>query len=299
MNVKMIWTFALTSTSVALACAMPAEAQYRRPHPPTPSNIAQTPYNRAQIQQQQTQQVIRTIDQLLFGNGGNQPPAPPQATMAAPALNADGTITYVGTNSNTGLSNANPYGGGQPALTNQPSYNPYWQTQQPTYQPQSNPYYQNPYQTSQPYTTTASTGQRYQIPGGYANSPGSVINYGGTSYQINYDGTMSPYSGVQQTSYQPTQTQSNGQRYQIPAGYQGYSVGSVISYGGNSYQIGADGTMTASSSTTNTTTTAASQPASGQRYQVPAEYAGTAAGYIINYGGANYLTAGDGTMTPY
>jgi len=36
-----------------------------------------------------------------------------------------------------------------------------------------------------------------------------------------------------------------------------------------------------------------------QRYQIPAIYAGTPAGYVINYGGRNYLSAADGTMTPY
>ena len=45
------------------------------------------------------------------------------------------------------------------------------------------------------------------------------------------------------------------------------------------------------------------QPASGravaQRYQIPAEYAGTAPGYVITYGGRNYLTGSDGTMTLY
>lgn len=36
-----------------------------------------------------------------------------------------------------------------------------------------------------------------------------------------------------------------------------------------------------------------------QRYQIPAQYAGTPAGYVINYGGRNYLSGSDGTMTPY
>lgn len=36
-----------------------------------------------------------------------------------------------------------------------------------------------------------------------------------------------------------------------------------------------------------------------QRYQVPAQYAGTPAGYVITYGGRTYLTGSDGTMTPY
>jgi len=36
-----------------------------------------------------------------------------------------------------------------------------------------------------------------------------------------------------------------------------------------------------------------------QRYYVPAEYAGTPAGSVINYGGINYVVNGDGTMSPY
>jgi hypothetical protein len=36
-----------------------------------------------------------------------------------------------------------------------------------------------------------------------------------------------------------------------------------------------------------------------QRYQIPAQYSGTPAGYVINYGGRNYLSGSDGTMTPY
>jgi hypothetical protein len=35
-----------------------------------------------------------------------------------------------------------------------------------------------------------------------------------------------------------------------------------------------------------------------QRYLVPPEYAGTPAGSVINYGGANYVINGDGTMSP-
>lgn len=36
-----------------------------------------------------------------------------------------------------------------------------------------------------------------------------------------------------------------------------------------------------------------------QRYQIPAEYTGTPAGYAITYGGRTYLTNSDGTMSPY
>jgi hypothetical protein len=37
---------------------------------------------------------------------------------------------------------------------------------------------------------------------------------------------------------------------------------------------------------------------SSPRYLVPPEYAGTPAGYLITYGGVNYMTNGDGTMSP-
>lgn len=40
------------------------------------------------------------------------------------------------------------------------------------------------------------------------------------------------------------------------------------------------------------------QPASAQRYQLPAQFAGTAQGTIISYGGVNYVVNADGTMSP-
>ncbi len=40
-----------------------------------------------------------------------------------------------------------------------------------------------------------------------------------------------------------------------------------------------------------------SRPKPGQRYQIPAELAGTAAGTIVTYGNAKYLIGNDGTMT--
>jgi hypothetical protein len=42
-----------------------------------------------------------------------------------------------------------------------------------------------------------------------------------------------------------------------------------------------------------------SGPIAGQRYQIPAQYAGTPPGYVITYGGYRYLTGNDGTMTSY
>jgi hypothetical protein len=35
------------------------------------------------------------------------------------------------------------------------------------------------------------------------------------------------------------------------------------------------------------------------RYQIPDGFAGTPSGYVISWGGVNYLTNDDGTMSPY
>ena len=40
------------------------------------------------------------------------------------------------------------------------------------------------------------------------------------------------------------------------------------------------------------------QPAAAQRYQLPTQYAGTAPGSTVAYGGANYVVNADGTMSP-
>jgi hypothetical protein len=95
---------------------------------------------------------------------------------------------------------------------------------------------------------------------------------------------------------------SFGQRYQMPAGYEGSAVGSVISYGGASYVVAGDGTMTAYAGAAQGGSNAAQTtpgPVAGQRYQIPTELAGTAAGNTITYGGYNYLVRSDGTMTYY
>jgi len=135
-----------------------------------------------------------------------------------------------------------------------------------------------------------SGGQRYQVPAGYQGSAaGSVIDYGGAAYTAAGDGTMTSYS----RGYQGVTPPSGGQAYQIPAGYEGYGAGSVINYGGASYTAAGDGTMTAFAGEAQ----GASQPAAGQRYQVPAGYEGYGAGSLINYGGASYVINGDGTMT--
>lgn len=36
-----------------------------------------------------------------------------------------------------------------------------------------------------------------------------------------------------------------------------------------------------------------------QRYLIPSGYVGVSPGYVINYGGVNYISNADGTMSPY
>ncbi len=136
-------------------------------------------------------------------------------------------------------------------------------------------------QTATSFTNSAYNGGNFPQ-GGYSQQPQQGY------YQQPQQGY---YQQPQQTAYQP----SDGQRYQLPAGYQGYAAGSVINYGGATYTVAGDGTMT----TYSRAYQGISQPAAGQRYQVPAGYEGYAAGSVINYGGASYVVNGDGTMTAY
>jgi hypothetical protein len=148
----------------------------------------------------------------------------------------------------------------------------------PSYYPQGGSVYQQPqqayYQRPQPYY--------YQQP------------------QQAYYQRPQPY--YYQQPQQPVSGPALAQRYQLPAQFAGTAPGSVVSYGGANYIVGNDGTMTAYSGpaqTPATTQPAASGVVANQRYQIPPEFAGTASGYIITYGGRNYLTGDDGTMTLY
>ena len=123
---------------------------------------------------------------------------------------------------------------------------------------------------------------------------GSVISYGGASYVISGDGTMSPAAATYDGGSAPSQPVA--QRYQVPAGYESSAAGSVISYGGASYVISGDGTMSPAS--TNDGGSAPSQPATVQRYQIPAGYENSPVGSLISYKGTPYVIAGDGTMSP-
>ena len=92
-------------------------------------------------------------------------------------------------------------------------------------------------------------------------------------------------------------TVGGGQRYQIPGGYEAYGPGTTINYGGASYVVGGDGTMTPAAGGYQQQA-AVSQPTAPQRYQIPAGYEAYGPGTLINYGGANYVIGGDGTMSP-
>ena len=148
----------------------------------------------------------------------------------------------------------------------QPQQGYYQQPQQGYYQQPQQGYYQQPQQ-----------GYYQQPQQGYYQQP-----------QQGY------YQQPQQTAYQP----SDGQRYQLPAGYQGYAAGSVINYGGATYTVAGDGTMTPAAGGYQQQA-AVSQPIAPQRYQIPAGYEAYGPGTLINYGGANYVIGGDGTMSPY
>jgi len=88
-----------------------------------------------------------------------------------------------------------------------------------------------------------------------------------------------------------------GQPYQVPAGYTGYGAGAVITYGGYNYVIQGDGTMLLQSTGDSAAVaTDAQGSVAAQPYQVPADFAGYAAGSVITYGGLNYVIQGDGTM---
>ncbi len=97
------------------------------------------------------------------------------------------------------------------------------------------------------------------------------------------------------------QAPAAGVPYQIPAGFEAYPSGTLITYGGYNYVVQPNATMLL----------AASQPAQvpqvvqptqptqpTQYYQVPAGYGGYAAGTAINYGGYNYIIQPNGTMAP-
>lgn len=128
----------------------------------------------------------------------------------------------------------------------------------------------------------AASGARYQLPGQFSgNAPGTTVNYGGTNYVVNADGTMSPAA----------QSGANATRYRLPGQFGGSAPGTTVTYGGANYLINNDGTMSP--------VAAATQPAANaMRYQLPTQFNGSAPGATINYNGANYIVNADGTMSP-
>jgi len=128
----------------------------------------------------------------------------------------------------------------------------------------------------------AASGARYQLPTQFnASAPGTTVNYGGTNYVVNADGTMSPAG----------QWGANGMRYRLPGQFGGSAPGSTVTYGGANYVVNNDGTMSP--------VAAATQPvANAVRYQLPTQFSGSAPGATINYNGANYIVNADGTMSP-
>jgi len=169
---------------------------------------------------------------------------------------------------------------------------------QPNY---PNPNYPAP---TQPYYNPSQIPQAgYAMPGYQPQAGPSYYPQGGSAYQRSQPGYYQrPQPGYYQRPQQPASGPALAQRYQLPAQFAGTAPGSVVSYGGANYIVGNDGTMTAYSGTAQmpaNTQPAASGVVPSQRYQIPAEFADTASGYIITYGGRNYLTEGDGTMTLY
>ncbi|SIO39807.1 hypothetical protein SAMN05444166_4368 [Singulisphaera sp. GP187] len=211
-----------------------------------------------------------------------------------------GATPYINPSNMGGMSPVNNFnnGGLSDAFGQQPQY------QQP--QQYQNPLYQQPQYQPQ-VSGGPNPGQPYQIPAQYANySAGTVINWGQYRYQLGSDGTMTSYTGPAQTSTstnsQPTAGgPTPGQRYQIPAQYAGTAPGTQVNYGGNRYIANNDGTMTAFTDSGGSDDSAVERistgPVPGQRYQIPAEHAGTAPGAEISYGGNRYVANTDGTMT--
>jgi len=112
---------------------------------------------------------------------------------------------------------------------------------------------------------------------------------------------QSPYYGAGQPYYSPYQPQTAGY------GWQGYApqTGAMSNRGGipflrgrRTYNQQPGATTTQPRYDQRLQQTGYATP-TAQRYQIPAQYTGTPAGYVINYGGRNYLSGSDGTMTPY
>lgn len=92
-----------------------------------------------------------------------------------------------------------------------------------------------------------------------------------------------------------------GQPYAIPQGYEGYSPGSLIAYGGYSYVIQDNATMLLAESQDggepdDGTTADDSVPVDTTAYQLPPGYEDAEAGTQISYGGNDYTVMSGGVM---
>jgi hypothetical protein len=180
--------------------------------------------------------------------------------------------------------------------------------------------------TGQPGPTMSQGGSatRYQVPAQFAGSaPGTTVNYGGTNYTVNADGTMSPAAAAAQPAATAT-------RYRIPSQFTASAPGSTVNYGGTNYVVNADRTMSPVAAVPGQpggyglpatprqalqgmerrafygpTNAMSAQPGSvampaapARRYHLPSRFTATAPGTIINYGGVNYVVNANRTMSP-
>jgi hypothetical protein len=87
-----------------------------------------------------------------------------------------------------------------------------------------------------------------------------------------------------------------GQPYAIPAGYEGYSAGTLISYGGYDYVTQDNGTMLLADSQDNSAPADDSVPIDTTAYQIPPGYENSQPGSQISYSGNDYTIMPGGTM---
>jgi len=165
---------------------------------------------------------------------------------------------------------------------------------------------------AQQYTNTAGLG---------ANKAGSLVTVNNTTFIVNNNNTMSPYL------YPPLGVSIlSAIQYALPEMFAPISTpGYVVNWGGSTYLINDNNTMSLCTAqlvepdynvdmTSEVPTgdigpggyatgEVATEPAPGatveQVYQVPQGYEGTPAGYVVSYGGVNYITVGNATMRPY
>lgn len=158
----------------------------------------------------------------------------------------------------------------------------------PGYSPSQDPAYtRHPglYMGGAPYPA----GNSYQVQRPVYGPNAYQPPYGPNAYQPGY--AQPGYQpGFPQPGYGPQGYGASAQRYQLPPQYSGYAPGTSLNYGGATYVINPDRTMSLAS---------VAQPAApAQRYQIPAQFAGARPGSTVTYGSANYAINPDRTMSP-